>query len=207
MRSRRKDGIMTPDDILELWFGTVTPSGMTADDRSALWWRKSDETDAALRARFSEHVEGAAAGQLDAWRETASGCIALIVTLDQLTRNIFRGTPRAFAADPKAQALCLAGLDRAHDQALPLIQRVFFYMPLEHAEDARLQARSCALFQALCDLAPAEHRETFAYYLDYAEKHRAIIDRFGRFPHRNAILGRETTAEEAVFLQQPGSSF
>lgn len=194
-------------DVLDLWFGALTPDGMTQEDRSALWWSKSDATDALLRARFAEHVESALAGHLDALAETPEGRLALIILLDQLTRNIYRATSRAFAGDEQARRLCLEGLERAHDRALAPIQRVFFYMPLEHAEDVELQASCCTLFEALCESAPPSRRETFEGYLEFARRHREIVERFGRFPHRNAILGRESTPEEAAFLTQPGSSF
>ena len=132
----------------------------------------------------------------------------LILLLDQLPRNLHRGTPAAFAQDDKARALCLKGLSFGTDRGLSPLARVFFYLPLEHAESREQQARSVALFEALADeQATDPARTTFEGFADFARRHQVIVDRFGRFPHRNAILGRASTEEEAAFLQQPGSGF
>ena len=142
------------------------------------------------------------------WAEVPVGRLALILLLDQLPRNIHRDTPAAFAQDAKARDLCLRGLSLGADKALSPLARVFFYLPLEHAESREQQARSVALFEALADeQADGPARETFEGFADFARRHQVIIQRFGRFPHRNAILGRTSTPEEAEFLQQPGSGF
>ena len=136
------------------------------------------------------------------------GRLALILLLDQLPRNIHRAVPAAFAQDAKARDLCLRGLSLGADKALSPLARVFFYLPLEHAESREQQARSVALFEALAaEQADGPARETFEGFADFARRHQVIIQRFGRFPHRNAILGRTSTPEEAEFLQQPGSGF
>ena len=127
--------------------------------------------------------------------------------LDQFTRNVFRDTPDSFVSDPKALALALDGIERGHDQAVPPMARIFCYLPLEHAEDAALQARAVALMQALRDDPRAEPKAFFDNTLDFARRHQAVIERFGRFPHRNAILGRASTAEEQAYLAQPGAGF
>ncbi|MGL6466123.1 DUF924 family protein, partial [Aeromonas hydrophila] len=146
--------------------------------------------------------------ELAHWADAAEGRLALILLLDQLPRNIHRGTPAAFAQDAKARDLCLKGLSLGADLALPPLGRVFFYLPLEHAESREQQARSVTLFEGLAaEQADSPARETFAGFADFARRHQVIVERFGRFPHRNAILGRQDTAEEAAFLLQPGSGF
>jgi uncharacterized protein (DUF924 family) len=195
------------EEILEFWFGAIDDDGNVVEDRSSLWWKKSPETDSLIRERFEADVREAVAGARDEWAKTARGCLALIVTLDQFPRNIYRDKPDAFGCDEKARAVALAGLERGLDRQLPLIQRVFYYLPLEHAETRQLQRRSVELFSRLVVKAPEQLQKTFAAYLDYAEKHQVIVDRFGRFPHRNVILGRHSTREELTFLEQPGSSF
>jgi uncharacterized protein (DUF924 family) len=186
-----------PADVLDFWFGAppLTP-------REA-WFRKDDAFDATIRTRFGAAVEAAIAGELPTpWHATTEGRLAQLLLLDQFTRNAHRGSARAFAGDARAQALALAMIERGEDRALAPVQRWFVYLPLEHAEDAALQDRSVALFEALAAEDPAS-----AENVDYAERHRVIIRRFGRFPHRNAALGRPSTAEETAFLLQPGSSF
>lgn len=154
--------------------------------------------DEELRRRFGSLQEAAAEGALDAWRETARGCLALIILLDQLTRNFHRGTPRAFENDAKALALSKQALARGYDAELKESERSFLYMPFEHSEDIAEQERGVELMAGLTS-DPAWHR--------FAEMHRDVIARFGRFPHRNAILGRASTAEELAFLKEPNSSF
>ena len=188
-------------DVLNFWFGDIGPDGKVTDDRS-WWWQKNADLDEKIRARYEPLIQGIDRGDLLEWEETPASRLALIIALDQFPRNSYRDTPQAFAYDPLARRLTLGGLQRGYDQQLPLVQRVFFYMPLEHAEDRALQKQSVALFQTL-----AEEDSAFAHYLDFAERHKVIIDQFGRFPHRNEILGRESTPEEAEFLTQPNSSF
>ncbi|TNI90103.1 DUF924 family protein [Aeromonas allosaccharophila] len=194
--------------LLDLWFGDEADDVLRATRQAPLWWGKSSETDALLASRFGELARAAAEGSLAHWADAPSGRLALILLLDQLPRNIHRGTPAAFAQDPLARDLCLKGLSIGADQSLSPLARVFFYLPLEHAESREQQARSVALFEALAtEQAGTSAQATFAGFADFARRHQVIIERFGRFPHRNDILGRTSTPEEAAFLQQPGSGF
>jgi uncharacterized protein (DUF924 family) len=185
---------MTPAGILDFWFGAdaVAPRGF--------WFSKSDAIDTEIRSRFGAAVEEALAGSLDDWAETPEASLALILLLDQFTRNIFRGTPRAFAGDEAAlghaQRLVQAGLDRRFDA----LRRWFIYLPFEHSERLDDQNESLRLFGELA-------REGEPGPLEWAQKHFDVIRRFGRFPHRNEILGRASTPEETEFLRQPGSRF
>lgn len=191
----------TPDAILDFWF----PADQTRANQ--LWWGKQPELDAEIRERFGPTVHAARAGHLDAWAERARGRLALIITLDQFSRNIHRNDPEAFAGDVRARALTHEGLVRGHDRELRPIERVFFYLPLEHSEFLVDQESCVELMRRLADEVEPAQREMFAGFVDYAIKHRDIIARFGRFPHRNAVLGRVSTPEELEFLTQPGSSF
>jgi uncharacterized protein (DUF924 family) len=183
-------------EVLDFWFGPA-PLAQRAE-----WFRKDAAFDASIRERFGATIEAALAGQLDAWDATPHGTLARIVVLDQFTRNTFRDTARAFAGDAQALAAASALVARGDDQRLAPLERVFAYLPFEHAEDAAIQARSVALFGALAREAPA-----LAGFADYAHRHAVVIERFGRFPHRNAALGRLSTAEENEYLAQPGAGF
>ncbi|MBL0482295.1 DUF924 family protein [Aeromonas veronii] len=194
--------------LLALWFGDEADDVLRATRQAPLWWGKSSETDALLASRFGELAEAAAKGSLAHWADLHHGRLALILLLDQLPRNIHRDKPAAFAQDPLARDLCLKGLSIGADKSLSPLERVFFYLPLEHAESREQQARSVALFEALAaEQAGTPAQATFAGFADFARRHQVIIERFGRFPHRNDILGRTSTLEEAAFLQQPGSGF
>lgn len=194
-------------DIINFWFGTEADDAAAATAQQSLWWSKHAPTDALIRQRFEAAVLAAEAGELDAWRATPEGLLALVLLTDQFPRNIYRDTPDAFRFDPQARKLCLEALDTGTDQALRPIQRVFLYLPLEHSENLQHQQRCVELFEALAREVPDQWRGTFKGFTGFAEKHLVIIERFGRFPHRNAILGRPSTDEELQFLQQPGSSF
>lgn len=163
--------------------------------------------DASIRDQFAEEIESAAAGKLTDGSTTPSGWLALLIVLDQFSRNLYRGDARAWMQDLRAQQLVLWGIEEGFDRQLPAIQRVFAYMPLEHAENRQLQQRCVALFEALCGEVPSDERERYTGYLDYARKHQAVIARFGRFPHRNAVLGRISTPEEWAYLAEPGAGF
>lgn len=191
------------DGILDFWFADAVETGQPQKH----WFTKDDAFDARIRERFGDDVEAALRGERDGWAATPRGRLALLILLDQFTRNIFRGTARAFAGDAQALALALEGLERGDDRALAPLQRVFCYLPLEHAEDPAMQVRAVALFTQLRDSVPAVRRDTFEGFLDYARQHRDVIDRFGRFPHRNAVLGRTNRPEENDYLAQPGAGF
>ena len=198
--------------LLDWWFGAAgSGSDMTAAEvaasRTALWFGKQDRQDDQAREQFGVRVEQALAGQLQDWQGEPEGWLANILLLDQLPRMIFRDTPRAFAGDALARRLVQQGLARGWDQQLAPIQRVFVYLVLEHAEDLALQDQALQLFDGLHRQAAVAERELFAGYLDYAERHQRVIARFGRFPHRNQILGRTSSAEESAFLLEPGSRF
>ena len=196
------------EEILREWFAEADGDGWSfSEEREKYWFGKNAQVDADLRKRFVTDVERAAAGLLRGWEATPRGRLALIILLDQLPRNIHRGTPAAFAHDAQALQLARDGIDLGHDLQLRPIERSFFYLPFEHAEDPEAQAQAVRLYDALAAGAPPQARERFRVFLDYAVAHKKIIDRFGRFPHRNDILGRDTTDEEASFLKQPGSSF
>ena len=204
--------LATPQDVLAFWFGASPPSDDTALQLKKQWFTKSDEFDASIRARFGPTIEAALAGQLDGWARDPQGWLALIVVLDQFTRNVFRGTPRSFAGDPQARALAQQGLARGWERELCWLARPFVLLPLEHTEDLAVQDDCVARFTALCAAAQAEAvsdavREILASNLDYAERHSDVIRRFGRFPHRNDILGRGCTPAELAYLAQPGAGF
>ena len=175
------------DDVLHFWFEHCAPEQ---------WFKRDDAFDADLRQRFLPLHAGVATLGLEDCLADAVTALAATVVLDQFSRNMFRGTPAAFAMDAKALAIAQGSIARGFDAGVPEARRLFFYLPFEHAEDAALQALCVALFAPLG-----------ADYLRSAEAHKAIVDRFGRFPHRNAILGRTSTPEEIEFLRGPGSSF
>lgn len=174
--------------VLAFWFDEIEP---------AQWWRADPAFDAQVRARFGELHRAAVQGELDAWRASARGRLAEVIVLDQFSRNLHRGSALAFAADPMALALAQEAVAAGHDLALPATQRLFLYLPWMHSESPRIHAVAVRLFTAL----------GLPDNLDYELRHKAIIDRFGRYPHRNAALGRSSTAAELAFLREPGSSF
>lgn len=194
---------MSAAAVLDFWFG---PPPLRSRPE---WFRKDPAFDEAVRARFGGLVDrvldGALGGDFGGgpdWGDDAASVLARIVVLDQFPRNLFRGQARAFAGDARARALALALVDDGRHLALHPLQRWFAYLPLEHAEDLALQDRCVALIGALAAADPAH-----AGALDYAERHRDVIRRFGRFPHRNAALGRDSTPEELAYLATPGSGF
>jgi uncharacterized protein (DUF924 family) len=195
------------DELLGFWFGSSDDDVEVAQDQARLWWSHDPAVDAEITERFGALVSRAAAGEVDHWAGTARGRLALILLLDQLPRNIHRGTPQAFATDRKALALSREGLRLRADQELRPIERVFLMMPLEHAEDIEAQQECVQCFRALANEVPESSREIFEYYLDYAVRHHDVVARFGRFPHRNQTLGRPSTPEETSFLEEPDSSF
>lgn len=187
------------EEIIGFWFGNpIEPYSQ----RRKLWFSKDPAFDQRLRDRFRSTYEQAAAGELDSWQASPLNCLALILLLDQFSRNMFRGEPRAFATDPQARIIARQAIAQKFDQQLEPVQRFFFYLPLEHSEDLADQEQSVALYQAL-----VTHFPELQDGLEYAIRHRDVIQQFGRFPHRNAILNRPSTAQEIEFLKQPGSSF
>ena len=199
--------MMNYQDILDFWFGKETdPEYGTARSQ---WFAKNPDFDDQMRSLFLPHYQQAATGELDSWQAQPHSCLALIILLDQFPRNAFRDMPQAFATDHLALAVTNLALDRRFDQTLLPVQRWFIYLPLEHDENLVNQERSVQLFLALKDDPrndPSNDSHSGDTY-NYALRHQDIIAKFGRFPHRNAILGRKSTPAEAEFLQQPGSSF
>jgi uncharacterized protein (DUF924 family) len=184
--------------LLDFWFAAGTPE---ADQPRDIWWESDAGFDAELRRRFGALHERAERAELEPWLTEPQGALALVILLDQLSRNFHRGTPRAFASDPLARAATERALALGHDARLPPVRRRFLYMPLMHSEHLGDQQRCVALIEAVTE--PSDAAETAAS----ARRHAEIVARFGRFPHRNAALGRATTEEEALFLAQPNSSF
>ena len=193
--------------ILDFWFGNHESDVDIIKGKSALWWSKNENVDRDIRSRFGDDLERAVAGEYKSWTATPEGQLALIILTDQFSRNIFRNTAKAFAQDALALNWCLKGLEQGVDALLRPVYRVFYYLPLEHSESLEHQNQSVECYTALVKLVVPEAKRLFSGFLDFAIRHREIIERFGRFPHRNDILGRTSTAEETEFLMQPGSSF
>jgi uncharacterized protein (DUF924 family) len=189
---------MSASEVLSFWFGE--PGSAEYLQPRALWFTKSEATDRLIAERFGPMVERALLGQHDDWAATPRGALALVLLLDQFTRNIFRETPRAFAGDPRALALATRLVDTSRDMTLAPVERWFVYMPLEHSERLLDQFESVRLFERLA-------ADGLDAPLEWARRHFDVIKRFGRFPHRNTILGRTSTPEELEFLKQPGSGF
>lgn len=186
--------------VLEFWFGPLT-GGFAADAKRKQWFESSSALDDMIRARFAPQLNAAAAGQLQEWRETARGTLAYIVVTDQFSRQIHRGTRAAFATDALALAAARAGVASGLDRKLAHDERVFFYMPFEHSESSTDQDECLRLFTELRDETPAAHRHITDSFLRHVNAHRDIIARFGRFPHRNDVLGRASTEAELKFLE------
>jgi uncharacterized protein (DUF924 family) len=193
--------------ILEFWFGDLDEHGRADALHSRRWFMKDDAFDREIIEKFADTYADIRAGRREQWLDNPHGRLAYVIVLDQFGRNMFRGTPRMFEGDKQAEAAAVEGVARGDDAILGANERWFLYMPFMHAEDAGLQDRSVALFSALAASAPPELRASLAPGVEYAEQHRDIIARFGRFPHRNALLGRGSTPEEIEFLKQPGSAF
>jgi len=195
------------EDILDFWFGEVNELGCSSPEHRRRWWTKSDAFDEAIGSQFLSDYEAIVAGDRDAWRNTPRGALAYIIVLDQFSRNMFRGTPSMFAADELAREVCYEGLDADFDAELSFDERLFFYLPLAHSEEIADHHRSIALLGSLVDSCAKSLERDARNYLDFAERHKAIVERFGRYPHRNETLGRASTPEEAAFLKEPDSSF
>lgn len=185
-------------EIHHFWFGELDERGLCVEDHNSLWFGSDEKTDATCQKRFGAALLRALDGQLDNWAETDQGLVALVVLLDQFSRNIYRETPQAFAGDVRALALALAAIDSERHLMLPAIHRVFLYLPLEHSEDIVNQEHCVELFRALED---EVNEPLFAGFTRYAVAHRDVIARFGRFPHRNTALGRAATPEELSFME------
>lgn len=186
-------------EILNFWFGT--PTQLNYGKPRDVWFSKNSDFDQQVKTRFLSDYELAASGKLNHWQDVAESCLALIILCDQFPRNMFRDRPKSFATDRQALAFAQYAVEREFDRQFIPVKRWFFYLPFQHSENLEHQRQSLALFEQLGNDPDSLN------CIDYAIKHLKIIERFGRFPHRNQILGRETTPEEAEFLKQPGSSF
>lgn len=197
----------TADAIHEFWFGTDADDAKVADQKAKLWWSKDTAVDHNIAQRFEKSTLAAADGLLDSWKSTPRGLLALTLLTDQFPRNMYRGMPASFAYDHFALQLCKQALEQGVDQLLRPIERVFFYLPLEHSEAIADQELAVHLMAQLASEVSAAQKSTFDGFHQFAIRHRDIIARFGRFPHRNEILGRTSTEEEIAFLKTAGSSF
>ena len=192
--------------VLSYWFGDPDPAA-DLQPRMQQWFGGGPEVDDEIRGRFGDLVRRARSGQLDGWRTSTAGTLALVILLDQFSRNVHRGDGASWACDPACQRIALTALALGVDAEVGVMQRSFLYLPLEHAEDRLLQQVSVRCFSRLVVGAPAHHRATVEMWLDYALKHKSVVDRFGRFPHRNAPIGRQSTDEERAFVEEHGAGF
>lgn len=195
-------------EVLDTWFGPMS-DGLCTPERRRAMFRADPDQDAMIRSRFGEDVELALTGELDRWAMSAAGRLALVVLLDQFTRNIFRGSARAFAGDDAALRFAREGVGRGDDSLLPTEQRVFLYLPFEHSESIADQDTCVLLVERLRNAQPAgaDAVAVLDGYLRHAVEHRELIARFGRFPHRNRALGRESSSQERAYLETDGRSF
>ena len=198
---------MTPRDVLSFWFEDAAKSPEALRRRGAVWFHSDPAFDRECAARFAATLEDAARGGLDDWAGTPQGRLALVIVLDQMPRNIHRGSPAAFMHDGEAAAHCMAAIGSGQDRLLDPVERIFLYMPLQHAEDLDLQRRSVEQFESLASEAGDAWRDYFSENVRYARLHHDIVERFGRFPHRNRILGRESTEEELRYLADGAPTF
>jgi len=197
------------ESVLQFWFGEVDEDGAVSADASARWWKKDPAFDDEIRARFAGLLDSAAAGELGSWRFDPQSALASVILCDQFSRNMHRDTDKAFAYDRLARDASKHALAAGYDEWLQDLEAYFLFMPFMHSEEVEDQRECIRLFDERAEQAgpDSQQRKMLAQGADYARRHMAIIERFGRFPHRNQILGRESSAEEIEFLKQPGSSF
>ena len=193
--------------VLDFWFSGGDRNTLTVDSRMDRWFSSDDDLDDRIESHFGDLVQRASEGKLDVWAAEPEGRLALIIVLDQFRRNIYRGKPEAFATDSKALKLCVEGTMAGVHKQLSAEQRIFFFMPLQHAESLKVQDKSVSIYNALAESVSGTLRETFATCAHFAELHRDIVAEFGRFPHRNAILGRENSDAESTYLSGEAPSF
>jgi len=202
---KNKNGVVNMTDriheLLSFWFGDLGRADLPTSDRTNLWFGENEKLKEDLLATFINEYQAAIKGQLDEWVRTPRGRLALIILLDQFSRCLYRNSSEAFAYDKTAQELCVEGLRKKMDQSLTLIERVFFYMPLVHAESVESQEQSIRLFQTLVSLSLTETTQVYQLFLAYAYAHFRVIKEFGRFPQRNKVLGRQSTDSEVAFLK------
>lgn len=190
------------EEILKFWFGRVEETVVPSENRARIWFGESIETDKEIKAKFSSRLGMAISGAYADWEDYPRGQLSLIIILDQFSRHIYRDTPQAFAQDDYALSICSQGLEKQDDHALSLIERVFYYFPLLHSEHLGYQEHSIRAYQVLVELAFAETRVIYESFFKFANHHYNVVQRFGRFPQRNAILGRQSTEEEIEYLKE-----
>jgi uncharacterized protein (DUF924 family) len=195
------------DEILTFWFKEKELSAPQIDGRMDVWFGEDGVFDQQVANEFANDVERASDGELDHWAHEPRGRLALILLLDQFRRNIYRNTPEAFAKDRVALKLCVEGAAEKMDKGLKPIQRAFFYMPLQHAESRKVQQKSCEIYKHLCNAVSPTYKETFKTIAQFAELHADIVERYGRFPHRNKLLKRANTPEENEYLASDAPTF
>lgn len=207
MTKENEQSLEQIDEILHFWFGHAEGAALPSTHRTWVWFSGDPVNDAEIKEKFQKELEEAIAGKYDDWELNPRGSLALIVLFDQFSRNVYRHTHKSFDQDRQALEICLRGIERQHDHKLSLLERAFFYFPLMHSENQEMQNLSVRAFEMLLGLSFQETRPIFAKFLDYALRHREIISRFGRFPHRNEVLGRMSTPDEVEFLKDTGSSY
>lgn len=207
MRYAQSVGSQRAAALLDEWFGALDADGLSTKDKQQRWWVKNPQFDQFLKDTYEEDVQSALIGDLDTWLDETDSAVALVVLLDQVPRNIYRDNPEMYFGDARALRAADRLLSANLDEALPTHHRAFVYMPLMHAESMHRQQQSLAHFKKLTETGSEASRAAMKGAYDYAQKHAEIIQRFGRFPHRNWILERTSTAEEIEFLTEPGSSF
>ncbi|MBY5992628.1 DUF924 family protein [Ferrimonas balearica] len=195
------------DQVLDFWFGTLDEQGLPVEPMNKLWFGASELSDAAIRQRFGQMHRQAVEGELAPWLDSSRGRLALIILLDQFSRNLFRGQAEAFAYDATALGLCKTGIEQEWDTPLPLAHKLFFYMPLQHSESLSDQFLGVRMLEQMLPGLSGPARQTVADTLRFQQLHLEIIQRFDRFPHRNKVLGRANTAEESQYLADGAPSF
>ena len=193
--------------VLRYWFGEKYTSNEISDEKKSLWWSKNDDTDQQITSRFELTTRGIRNGEFIEWQSDPKGMLASIICVDQFPRNMYRGTPESFAFDPIALGFAKLLVGRNWDEDLPLVYRLFCYLPFEHSESLTDQDTAVSLIGAIRDQAAVDEKELFENFFQFAWRHYQVIEQFGRYPHRNEILGRESTQAELEFLTKPGSSF
>ena len=198
---------MTPESVYDFWLPNIEETPEYSQAQSAVWFGKNDEFDNRIKSDFVPGLDKLAESDWKSWIESPKGAVSCVIALDQFPRNAFRGTSRMYAYDPKALEIAKDIVAKGMDSEMNLFEKVFLYLPYEHSEDLDDQKTCMELFTNLRDGASEEMKGNAENYLEFARKHLVIVERFGRFPHRNEILGRESTPEEVEFLKQPGSGF
>ena len=196
------------DEILDFWFGELK-EGEFPDEKRKMWWIKDTDFDNDIKSNFESDLISAKKGELKNWEDSPRGSLALLILLDQFSRNIYRDTEQSFAQDQMALDVCIRGLQKNFDKILHPVERAFYYIPFMHCEDLDMQKKSIEFYSALAEefSSNLSLSDMLSQNKLFAEKHYVIIKKFGRYPHRNKILGRTSTPEEIKFLQEPGSSF